>query len=42
MTTESEFYYVRDSEAPTLPPPRRETGVFHWLRVRDQKEADAS
>ncbi len=33
MTTESEFYYVRDSEAPKLPPPRRETGVFHWLRT---------
>jgi general L-amino acid transport system permease protein len=32
MTTEGDLLYVRDSEAPLMPPPRGETGVVRWLR----------
>lgn len=30
--TDTGFHYVRDAEAPTLPPPGRTTGVIYWLR----------
>lgn len=30
--TDSNILYVRDTEAARMPPPRRETGVVHWLR----------
>jgi general L-amino acid transport system permease protein len=30
--TDSSILYVRDTEAPTAPPPQRETGVVYWLR----------
>ena len=32
MTIESNFLYVRETEAPVSPPPRRETGLGYWLR----------
>jgi general L-amino acid transport system permease protein len=31
--TDTSFHYVRDSEAPKLPPPGRSTGVVYWLRT---------
>ncbi len=30
--TDTSYQYVRDAEAPKLPPPGRSTGVIHWLR----------
>lgn len=31
--TDTSFQYVRDTEAPKLPPPGRTTGVVYWLRT---------
>ena len=31
--TDTTYQYVRDTEAPKLPPPVRSTGVVHWLRA---------
>ncbi|MEO7221457.1 MAG: amino acid ABC transporter permease [Devosia sp.] len=30
--TDTPFNYVRDTEAPKLPPPGRSTGIIYWLR----------
>jgi general L-amino acid transport system permease protein len=32
MTTDNNMLFVRDSEAPLMPPPRSEVGVVRWLR----------
>ena len=31
--TDTSLHYVRDTEAPKLPPPGRSTGVIAWLRA---------
>ncbi len=31
--TDTGFHYIRDTEAPKLPPPGRTTGVIYWLRT---------